>query len=196
MGSSHHAIEDLAALSGLPNMNCYVPAFIEDMKGCLSAMFQEKRPSYFRLGLGKNMPSQMKLTEYGASTSENKDARVTVIAQGPVANNLVAAMKENLHSSEVDLFIVNRMPFTTLPDDIGTSIRKTGKVLVIEEHISTGGLGSAISLLVNENGIPVTRFRSLRAEGYPSGLFGSQSFHQQESGLDEGNISRALNEYF
>jgi transketolase len=138
----------------------------------------------------------MKLTEYGASTSENKDARVTVIAQGPVANNLVAAMKENLHSSEVDLFIVNRMPFTTLPDDIGTSIRKTGKVLVIEEHISTGGLGSAISLLVNENGIPVTRFRSLRAEGYPSGLFGSQSFHQQESGLDEGNISRALNEYF
>src|SRR3954470_2324434 len=53
MGSSHHAIEDIACLSGLPNMRCFVPAFIEDMKACLDDMFSKRSPAYFRLGLGK-----------------------------------------------------------------------------------------------------------------------------------------------
>ena len=57
MGSSHHAIEDIATLSGLPNMTCYVPSFIEDMHTCLDTMLSGRKPSYFRLGLGKNMPS-------------------------------------------------------------------------------------------------------------------------------------------
>ncbi len=66
MGSSHHAIEDIACLSGLPNMRCFVPAFIEDMKVCLDEMFAQRKPAYFRLGLGKNMPDYLALQSYGA----------------------------------------------------------------------------------------------------------------------------------
>src|SRR5579871_5780458 len=50
LGSSHHALEDIATLSGLPNMHCYVPAFIEDMNVCLDEMFAKRKPSYLRLG--------------------------------------------------------------------------------------------------------------------------------------------------
>lgn len=196
MGSSHHAIEDMAALSGLPNMHCYVPAFVEDMNACLDEMFTNRRPSYFRLGLGKNMPTNMKLTSYGAATELNSNAGATIIAQSPVANNLVSALKEHPNKDNVDVFIVNRMPINTLPEDMMASIRKTGKVLTIEEHISTGGMGAALSLLVNEGSLPVSKFVSLHAEGYPSGLYGSQAYHQQESGLDEASISRTLNTYF
>jgi len=64
---------------------------------------------------------------------------------------------------------------------------------VVEEHISVGGLGSAVSLLVNENSLPINKFVSLHAEGYPNGLYGSQGYHQQVSGLDEENISRIIN---
>jgi len=196
MGSSHHAIEDIGTLSGLPNMKCYVPAFIEDMNACLGEMFARRGPSYFRLGLGKNMPAEMTLKSYGAATAENEKAELTIIAQSPVANNLVAALKDQEISARADVFIVNKMPLINLPEDIIASIKRTKKVLTLEEHIAIGGLGSAVSLQLNELGLPVTKFKSLHAEGYPSGLYGNQSYHQQESGLDEQNITRIINTYF
>jgi len=196
MGSSHHAIEDIATLSGLPNMECYVPAFIEDMNACLDEMFTRNGPSYFRLGLGKNLPEGMTLTSYGAAPSKNDHAKLTIIAQSPVANNMVASLKENAHKSSIDTFIVNKMPIAKLPADIESSIGRTKNVLTIEEHISVGGLGSAVSLLINELSLPVNKFVSLHAEGYPSGLYGSQGYHQKESGLDEQNITKIINAYF
>ncbi len=196
MGSSHHAIEDIGTLSALPNMRCYIPAFIEDMNACLGEMFARRGPAYFRLGLGKNMPADMSLTTYGAATGQNNNAALTIIAQSPVANNLVAALQQPGVSAKTDVFIINKMPLAELPDDITASIKKTGKVLTIEEHVAIGGLGSAVSLLVNEAGVPVSKFKSLHAEGYPGGLYGNQSYHQQESGLDEQNITRVINTYF
>jgi transketolase len=196
MGSSHHAIEDIGTLSILPNMRCYVPSFIEDMKTCLDEMFTRKGPSYFRLGLGKNMPDYLQPNAHGSSSPTNTMAELTVIAQSPVANNLIAALNGNSHQSKTEVFIINKMPLTELPSDVHASIKRTGKVLTIEEHVSVGGLGSAVALLINEHTLPVSKFISLHAEGYPGGLYGSQSYHQQLSGLDEGNISKTINSYF
>ncbi len=195
MGSSHHAIEDIGTLSGLPNMQCYVPAFIEDMNACLDDMFARRGPAYFRLGLGKNISPDMMLKKYGAATM-NQEAELTIIAQSPVANNVIAALKNHLHESKTVLYVINKMPLIELPEDIISSIKRSKRVLAIEEHISTGGLGSAVSLLINELSLPVDKFISLHAEGYPGGLYGSQSYHQQLSGLDAESISQTINTYF
>ena len=195
MGSSHHAIEDIATLSGLPNMECYVPAFVEDMNACMDEMFTRNGPSYFRLGLGKNMPVEMSLKPYGA-TLENPGAELTIIAQSPVANNLIAACKTHEHYNKIEIFVLNKMPLNELPEAIITSIKRSRKVLTIEEHISIGGLGSAFSLLVNELSLQVDKFTSLHAEGYPGGLYGSQNYHQKLSRLDEESISQIINTYF
>jgi transketolase len=196
MGSSHHAIEDVAVLSGLPNMQCYIPAFIEDMNTCLDEMFSRRAPSYFRLGLGKNMPGYLSLKDYGAGPEVKENAGLTIIAQSPVANNLVAALKDNIHKDQVEVFILNKMPLQALPGDVSASIARTRNILAIEEHIAVGGLGSAVSLLANELSLPLHKFVSLHAEGYPGGLYGSQGYHQQLSGLDEANISGIINSYF
>ena len=196
MGSSHHAIEDIGTLSGLPNMRCYVPAFIEDMKACLGEMFTRKGPAYFRLGLGKNMPDYLSLNDHGAASPINTMAELTIIAQSPVANNLVAALNGHPHQSKIEVFVLNKMPLNELPSNVSASIKRTGKVLTIEEHVTVGGLGSAVALLVNEQSLPVSKFVSLHAAGYPGGLYGSQSYHQQMSGLDEENISMIINSYF
>ena len=196
MGSSHHAIEDIAVLSGLQYMQCYVPAFIEDMNTCLDEMFARRAPSYFRLGLGKNMPPYLSIKNYGAATAGNDKAALTIISQGPVTNNLVAALSGHSKMENIDVFVLNKMPIITLPQDVKDSIARTGNVLTIEEHISIGGLGSAVSVLINELSLPLNKFVSLHAEGYPGGLYGSQGYHQQLSGLDEGNILQIINSYF
>ena len=194
MGSTHHAIEDIACLSGLPNMHCYAPSFIDDMHVCIDEMFAKRRPAYLRLGLGKKMPDSLKMKSYGAS-SENESPKLTVIIQGPIANNFFDALKNEETKDKVQVFVLNRTPLV-LPEELENSIRISKNVLTIEEHIATGGLGSSISLLLNERSVPLKKFVSLHAKGYPSGLYGSQSFHQQESGLDEKNIATVIRSYF
>lgn len=196
MGASHHAIEDIGTLSCLPNMRCYVPAFTTDLKDCMDEMLARRSPAYLRLGLGKQMSESLSLTEYGAGSKVSGAAHLTVVAQSPVANNVIAAIASSEHKNNIDLFLVNRMPFTQMPADIKASIAGSGNVLNIEEHVSIGGLGSAIALLIAENSINVNSFISLRAEGYPGGLYGNQSYHQQMSGIDEPNILRTINTYF
>ena len=196
MGSSHHAIEDIAVLSGLPNMQCYVPAFVEDMKSALDDMFTRKGPAYLRLGLGKNMPAGMQPTDYGAFLPASETPALTIVAQGPVANNAIAALQAHAQQAQVDLFIANKMPLTSLPPELAASVRQTRNVLTIEEHISIGGLGSTVALLLSEAGLNTVRFTSLHAEGYPGKLYGSQAYHQQQSGLDEANISAIISSYF
>jgi len=51
-------------------------------------------------------------------------------------------------------------------------------------------------MLAGEQSIPLHKFVTLHAQGYPGGLYGSQGYHQQLSGLDEGNISTTINSYF
>lgn len=196
MGSSHHCIEDIACLSGLPNMRCYVPAFLDDMNHCLDEMFSRNGPSYFRMGLGKAMPTYLQLNEYGAAPVPKANAGLTIVAQSPVANNVVAALENSSANEKVEFFITNRMPFTELPEELADSVARTGNVLVVEEHVATGGMGSALSLAINERGLAVNKFVSLHAEGYPGGLYGNQAYHQAESGLDAENIGRTINSYF
>ena len=194
MGSTHHAIEDIACLSGLPNMHCYAPSFIEDMHDSIDEMFAKRRPAYLRLGLGKKKPEILTMKYYGAS-SENADPRLTVIIQGPVANNFFDALNNEEAKDKIQVFVLNRTPLV-LPEELENSVRISKNVLTIEEHVATGGLGSSLSLLLNENSVPIEKFVSLNAKGYPSGLYGSQSFHQMESGLDEKNIATVIRSYF
>jgi transketolase len=196
MGSSHHCIEDIACFSGLPNMKCYVPAFVEDLDTCLTDMFSRKGPAYLRLGLGKNMPPYLTPTPFGAATAPHTNAALTIVVQSPVANNVVAALAASDHQQHIDLFVIDHIPITTLPDMLANSIRNSGNVLVVEEHIATGGLGQALSTLIHSAALPVQRFVHRHAVGYPGGLYGSQSYHQQMSGLDESSISQTINSFF
>ena len=56
MGSTHHAIEDIAVLSAFPHMHCFVPVTGDDVAVCADAMMAEVGPGYLRLNLGSLPP--------------------------------------------------------------------------------------------------------------------------------------------
>ena len=190
MGSSHHAIEDLACLSTLPNMNCYIPSFVEDLETSIQHIFTESKPAYLRLGLGKNKSAWLQAMPYGYGYIPST-GRLTVLVQGPVANNLLAAI-DATKQEQLHIFIVNKLPLTVLPSEITDSLKQTQKLLIIEEHVGIGGLGSAVNQLILNEGIALTKYKLLCAAGYPSHRFGSQDFHQQESGLDRDSIKKQI----
>ncbi len=188
MGATHHAIEDIACLSPLPNMTCWVPAFKEDVGYCLEQMTSQKKPAYLRLGLGKPYPSPIKISRINKVIAADKPA-ITIIALGPVVHNVLEAISEN---KNVDLFTILAIPVLELSEELLKSISTTKKIIVVEEHVERGGLAEHLLATLAKKGIKNIDLVSLHAKGYPSKLYGSQSFHQQESGLDAANIKKEI----
>jgi transketolase len=192
MGSSHHAIEDLATLRGLPNMTCYVPSFLEDVSISIDNIISEGKPAYLRLGSGKKNPyHNSENLFFKKITKNNPAAEITVLATGPVIHNITEAVSKFSLSDKTDIFSVARFPFE-LPQSFLDSISATRKLLVVEEHISIGGLAQQISFELTGKNLHLDLFQSLHAKGYPGELYGDQAYHQKMSGLDTDNIGALL----
>ena len=118
-------------------------------------------------------------------------AAINVVALGPVTANVLAAL-DNVPelADRVDVYTA-----MTLPIELNADItaRLSGKPLVIaEEHVGIGGLAQQLSVPLLAQGAAPSRFVSLHAAGYPSGLYGDQKYHQQLSGLDPASIRATL----
>ncbi|GAA4441305.1 transketolase C-terminal domain-containing protein [Ravibacter arvi] len=186
MGSTHHALEDLACLSSLQNVKAWVPSFADEVAPFLAEITERKGPAYLRLGAGKQTPDGARRAGDFNILLQPGNATLTVFALGPIANNVLEALKKV--DVPVNLVTAVTFPFR-LNADIRALVSQTPDVLVAEEHVSTGGLAQQLSVQLLENGLTPGRFRSLRAEGYPNGLYGSQAYHQRLSGLDADHIA-------
>lgn len=184
MGASHHALEDIAVLSSFQNMKCFIPFCNEDVENTTNAMFQYKGPSYLRLGFGLK-PANLNITHFQPVRNIYKGNDITIIAMGPVVLNAMNAVTDNNLSA--DIFVISEIPIIDINEELKQSIKKTGKVLVIEEHVQRGGVGEHLAQKLLLSHI-FCSFNHLFAIGYPDGLYGSQSFHQQQCGLDEESI--------
>jgi transketolase len=188
MGSSHHALEDLACLSGLQNANVWVPAFADEVEPVLKQIVSDARPAYLRLGAGKTTPDNAYSSGSFKVIHQGAQATTTVFALGPVANNVVSALDTAPElADKVNVITALHFPLN-LENEVLKLVRNAPNILVAEEHISTGGLAQQLSVQLLERGIFPRSFKSLKAEGYPNGKYGSQSYHQKLSGLDPASI--------
>ena len=190
MGSTHHAIEDLACLSSLQNVNTYIPAFADEVDPMLDQIVAEGRPAYLRLGAGPQTPDGAQTLGTFKYVVRSKTPVGTVVALGPVAANVLTALQDELLTGQFDVYTATNLPLH-LPVDLAH--RWAGKpLLVVEEHVSIGGLAQQLSVQLLTHGAAPSHFTSLSAQGYPNGLYGDQKYHQQLSGLDPVSITRHL----
>jgi len=183
MGATHHALEDIAVLSSFPNMKCFIPYSSQSVDLVCDELFAYNGPSYLRLGYG-NEPNCL-LPEVKGSIKKIFDGeKLTVVALGPVVLNALEA------TSEADVFVVTEIPFV-LSDELRSSINRTKRLLVIEEHTSRGGMGELLFRELYLNNI-FAKSVHLHAKGYPDGKYGSQKYHQEMSGLDNKSIDKQI----
>lgn len=190
MGSTHHALEDLACLSGLQNVNTYIPAFADEVAPMLDQIVAEARPAYLRLGAGPKTPDGAETFGTFKRIVRAETPVGTVVALGPVAANVLTALQDELLTGQFDVYTATNLPLD-LP--AGLAHRWAGKpLLVVEEHVSVGGLAGQLSVQLLTQGAAPGHFTSLSAQGYPNGRYGDQQYHQQLSGLDPASIARHL----
>lgn len=189
MGATHHAIEDIACLSPLPNMICWVPSFLEDVDYCIEQIIERKGPAYLRLGLGVSYPNKIEIGCINHIVKSTEELKITIISQGPIVKSVLKAI-EGLFG--IDLFTILTVPLTSITENLLTSIKASKKVLIIEEHVERGGLAEHLIIQFVKMNLGIIQYETLSAKGYPSKTFGNQEFHLQESGLDSNNIKQVL----
>lgn len=191
MGSSHHALEDYGSLLTLPGMRALIPAFDADLAAIIPALMQCGGPAYLRLGLSEE-PKGWVPPAYAPWRKLLDGRGPALAAAGPLigaALPALAAMEEKLRP---EVWLVSELPLRGLPEEFLESLRRSRRLLVVEEHSAQGGLGQSLAYCLARAGEMPPSFLHRHAMGYPSGLYGSQKFHRAESGLDPAGIVAAV----
>lgn len=194
MGSTHHAIEDLACLSSLQNVKTWIPAFADEVEPVLTQIVAENGPAYLRLGVGGTTPNGAKLSGSLKKVTQNRTVDTAIIALGPIVANVQKALQQAGLQENCAIYTALSLPLD-LSQETLDALQKVENILVVEEHVSIGGLGQQLSVKLLEAGIRPKNFKSLTAQGYPNGRYGSQSYHQAQSGLDVESIIQAIHSF-
>ncbi len=191
MGSTHHAIEDIGCLSGLQNVKTWIPAFSNEVDYAVSQMVEEKKPAYLRLGVGGICPENSILSQSLKKVTAAQNLKTLVICLGPIVNNVFGAIEKGCLQNQVSVYTALHLPLLLSTKTIA-ELKSFENIVVVEEHVGVGGLGQQLSVQLLANQIHPKKFVSLFAKGYPSGLYGSQKYHQAQSGLDIDSILEVI----
>jgi transketolase len=149
-GPSQMGIEDVSLACSLPGFTVVVPADEPSTHHAVAALAQIRTPAYLRAG----RPNVPLIYEAGAAFTLGKANRlrdgkdVTIIANGlMVAPALEAAdqlAKQGVQARVLDMHTVKPLDDAAVLD----AARATGRLVVAEEHLAHGGLGSAVAMSV------------------------------------------------
>ncbi|MEM2698293.1 MAG: transketolase C-terminal domain-containing protein [Ignisphaera sp.] len=168
-GSSHQALEDIAVMRAIPNMNIVVPADIADIKRSLRSIVADVRgPVYYRIGRDYAPP----VTDghdyefaLGKAYTLRDGYDVTIVGAGPILYEALTAA-ETLGKMGISTSVINLL--TVKPIDVESierAARATGCIVTVEEHVVYGGIGSAVAEVVAERYPVPMRFIGARTFG-------------------------------
>jgi transketolase len=180
MGATHHALEDVGAMRVLPNMRIYMPLTAADVDQVVNIIAEDPLPNYLRLNTPAEIPGE--LPTFAPWRRIKRGRRCIVIGMGPVVRNLYDIGDQEL-LDDIEIWSVGMLPLDDIPADLTASIREKRRVVTIEEHYGSCGLGEALSHLFLTHAVFPQSFTGLHAVGYPTGGHGSQRWHQEQSGL-------------
>jgi transketolase len=180
MGATHHALEDLGAMRVLPNMRIYVPLVAADVDQVVGMMAEDPLPNYLRLNSPAQLPEA--IPAFAPWRRIKQGRRCVVVGVGPVLGNLYEIGDQDL-LDDLEIWSVGVLPIDDLPAELVASIREKRRVVTIEEHYGACGLGEALGHWLLTHAVSPESFTSLHAAGYPDGRYGSQRWHQEQSGL-------------
>ena len=159
-GGSHQALEDLALMRILPNMVVLAPADGPETRAMTRWAAAYQGPVYMRTGR-MTVPviyDDSYRFELGKGSVLRDGADVTLMALGVMVHACLEAAdllaREGLAARVVNLACLKPLDWEL----VVACARETGAVVTAEEHMVTGGLGSAVCEVLSEHHpIPLKR---------------------------------------
>lgn len=192
-GATHQMTEDISIMRTLPNMSVLSPADYNEARNAVKSAYDFKGPVYIRLIRSKTpvFTNPDNVFEIGKAQVLKKGSDVTLIATGITVYESLKAIEElQKEKQKLNIELINL--HTIKPIDRETiikSVKKTGRVITVEDHQIQGGMGSAVAeVLSEENPVKIIRL-GLNNE---FGTTGDTKNLIAYFGIDRKSIKKAL----
>ncbi len=193
-GASQMGIEDVSLACSLPGFVVIVPADEESAKAATKAMLDHKGPVYLRVGrpdVPKVYAAGPAPFAIGKANQLRDGSSVTLIANGlmvaPCLDAAEALAGEGINARVLDMHTVKPID----RDALRKAAVETGAIVVAEEHLAHGGLGSVVAMNVAElKPVPI-RYVNL---GDQFGESGSPDALIEKFGMTAAKVAAAARE--
>jgi 2-oxoisovalerate dehydrogenase E1 component len=150
-----HSQTNEAWFTKTPGLKVVYPAFPQDAKGLLIAAINDPNPVLFfeHKGLYRSIYKEVSenyfTIEIGKAAVLKEGTDVTIISYGAAIHWVLEYLENNAAVSADVIDLRTLQPLDT--ETIYASVKKTGKVILVQEDSLFGGISSDISALIHEN---------------------------------------------
>jgi pyruvate dehydrogenase E1 component beta subunit len=140
------------AVPGLKIVACSTPY---NAKGLLKAAIRDNNPVLFfehvlLYNLKEDLPEQEYVLPLDKAEIVRPGKDVTILTYSRMRHHVMQAMK-NIEKAGFDPEVIDLISLKPLDfDTIGASIRKTHRVIIVEECMRTGGIGAELTASIND----------------------------------------------
>lgn len=153
LGSTHQSLDDFGLMRLIPGITILAPSDPAEIQEAVKAMLAYRGPVYMRIGNPK-IPQIFEREPFmiGKGKLLREGTDVTVVATGSVTGNALKAVSA-LEGLGISAELIGMPTVVPLDKDlIHRSAAKTGRVVTVEEHYVSGGLGSLVTEELSDMG--------------------------------------------
>ncbi len=171
-GGHYHSQSSEAYFCHTAGLKVVIPATPYDTKGLLLSSLRDKDPVIFLepKKIYRSVKEEVPEGEFTVPIGKAKLARegsdVSIIAYGAMLHVALEAA-ETARKNGVDVEVLDLR--TLIPLDIDAvlaTVKKTGRVIIVQEAPKTGGFGAEIAALISEKAIEYLKGPIIRVAGY------------------------------
>lgn len=196
-GPTHQAIDDSGSFLGMFNTMTVEPADPNHTDRIIRYIASHYGNFYVRMGRHK-IPSILKKDgtifystdykyEYGKCDLLREGKDITIAVMGSLVIEAIKAF-DLLEKEEISAEIIAVSSIKKFDDTLINSIKKTGKVLTVEDHNTLSGLGATLARHLESNGIKIDKYKMLGVESYQ--LSGKPEELYEINGLAANGITK------
>lgn len=193
LGASHQSMEDVAITRVLPGLTILSPADRFEMAATMQLAFDTPGPVYLRMGKsdrGDVHAGAVSLARGAALRVRAGRPGVALLATGSMVRAAVDLVAAGLPADVWSVPSIKPIDETALRD-IATTAKD---IFVLEEHVTSGGLGSCVSETLAALGPRAPRIHRIGVEDRFSTYCGSYDYLLKEHRLDTPTIRARIDE--
>jgi pyruvate dehydrogenase E1 component beta subunit len=156
-----------------PGMKVVMPSNAYDAKGLLTAAIRDNDPVLFLepmklyRAFKQEVPEEDYLIEIGKAKVLKEGEDLTIITWGPTVPLVSKVVEQWEAQQQVSIELIDLRTISPLDEEtILSSVKKTGRALIVHEAVKTGGPGAEISAIINEKALFYLTSPVLRVTGF------------------------------
>lgn len=195
LGCTHHCYGDFALMKTLEGVQITYPSTAAEFDLLFRQAYRSKAVTVYRVpGSRHGVVFEAEDIRFGKGIKVADGRDVTLVATGPQLKTALGA-RSILASRGCDAEVLYIHTIRPLDEElILASVSKTGRVVVIEEHMRSGGLGDDV--LRSTRKLPGVRYASASIPDTFVRAYGSYQDHCDTAGLNPAGVAALVQSEF